>query len=122
MRLLLASGAKLSCLVPPSLLIAKRYKLILSGTSSGNLEEGGPNDKGLIYNNGRGFTATGTDNDQCSCDCAVRHKSGWWHKSCTKVNLNGKWNRENLEGMFWRRSARAFRYGLSESRMMMRKH
>ncbi|XP_060559014.1 fibrinogen-like protein 1 [Ruditapes philippinarum] len=46
----------------------------------------------LGYNNGMPFTTVDSDNDQNFGDnCAVVTQSGWWHRWCYWVNLNGQY-------------------------------
>jgi hypothetical protein len=42
----------------------------------------------LGYSNGMAFTTYDSDNDLYSSNCA-NSGSGWWHRSCFRVNLNG---------------------------------
>ena len=45
----------------------------------------------MSYNNNRPFTTKDRDNDVWPENCAVFHRSGWWHGRCTSANLNGRY-------------------------------
>ena len=40
--------------------------------------------------NGMKFTTLDNDNDRNGRNCAVDWKSGWWHNSCTHININAQ--------------------------------
>ena len=43
---------------------------------------------------GRQFSTLDSDNDICTCNCAVRYSSGWWHARCATSDINrplGAW-------------------------------
>ncbi|CAF4367789.1 unnamed protein product, partial [Adineta steineri] len=62
---------------------------------------------GDSFSHARGmrFTTRDQDNDVSSTkQCAENFFSGWWHKDCTVVNLNGLYIRGNdtsATGIFW---------------------
>ena len=60
----------------------------------------------MVYTNNKPFTTKDRDNDNDSTgNCAVRHKSGWWHSRCTSANLNGQYygsKQRNPEAIYWR--------------------
>ena len=57
------------------------------------------------HNNNQPFTTKDRDNDEWSSgNCAVHHRSGWWHGRCTNANLNGRYyrsNRNNDTAIYW---------------------
>ncbi|XP_033763493.1 angiopoietin-related protein 7-like [Pecten maximus] len=61
----------------------ENYKLLVNGFS-GNVSY-----NPMDISNGSPFSTKDKDNDESSLHCAVSLKSGWWHKGCTDVNLNG---------------------------------
>ena len=38
--------------------------------------------------NGMKFSTPDNDNDKNGGNCALGHKSGWWHNSCYQININ----------------------------------
>ena len=40
--------------------------------------------------NGMKFSTPDNDNDKNNGNCAVDHKSGWWHNHCYRININSQ--------------------------------
>jgi hypothetical protein len=57
----------------------------------------------LSYSNGEQFSTKDKDNDDSDSDsCAVKYRSGWWHKSCHESNPNGKYGDNSYGvGIVW---------------------
>uniref|UniRef100_A0A2M3ZKH7 Putative ficolin n=1 Tax=Anopheles braziliensis TaxID=58242 RepID=A0A2M3ZKH7_9DIPT len=67
-----------------------RYRLQKLGVYSGTLGDE------FNYNKGMEFSTYDQDHDQFpDVNCAVRTASGWWHRSCTRINLNGMYGNES---------------------------
>ncbi|XP_035784566.1 fibrinogen-like protein A isoform X2 [Anopheles albimanus] len=67
-----------------------RYRLQKLGVYSGTLGDE------FNYNKGMEFSTYDQDHDQyADVNCAVRTASGWWHRSCTRINLNGLYGNES---------------------------
>uniref|UniRef100_A0A2M4AGQ4 Putative ficolin n=2 Tax=Anopheles triannulatus TaxID=58253 RepID=A0A2M4AGQ4_9DIPT len=67
-----------------------RYRLQKLGVYSGTLGDE------FNYNKGMEFSTYDQDHDQyADVNCAVRTASGWWHRSCTRINLNGMYGNES---------------------------
>ncbi|XP_060062792.1 fibroleukin-like [Ylistrum balloti] len=60
----------------------QNYRIFVTGFS-GTLYDAMEND------NGFDFTTFDRDNDIDDENCGVLRQSGWWHKKCTRANLNG---------------------------------
>ncbi|ELU06505.1 hypothetical protein CAPTEDRAFT_50731, partial [Capitella teleta] len=78
----------------------------------------------MAHNNGRRFSTIDQDNDNWSgYDCASGRKSGWWHGSCTRANLNGLYLRGSYSGdrrgVYWF-CWRGYRHSLKHTEMKMR--
>uniref|UniRef100_A0A2M4CIR2 Putative ficolin n=1 Tax=Anopheles darlingi TaxID=43151 RepID=A0A2M4CIR2_ANODA len=67
-----------------------RYRLQKLGVYSGTLGDE------FNYNKGMEFSTYDQDHDQyADVNCAIRTASGWWHRSCTRINLNGLYGNES---------------------------
>ncbi|XP_050099714.1 fibrinogen-like protein A [Anopheles aquasalis] len=67
-----------------------RYRLQKLGVYSGTLGDE------FNYNKGMEFSTYDQDHDQyADVNCALRTASGWWHRSCTRINLNGMYGNES---------------------------
>uniref|UniRef100_A0A182J9N9 Uncharacterized protein n=1 Tax=Anopheles atroparvus TaxID=41427 RepID=A0A182J9N9_ANOAO len=67
-----------------------RYRLQKLGVYSGTLGDE------FTYNKGMEFSTYDQDHDQFGdVNCALRTASGWWHRSCTRINLNGMYGNES---------------------------
>ena len=47
---------------------------------------------------GRQFSTLDSDNDICTCNCAVEYSSGWWYARCATSDINrplGTWTTES---------------------------
>ncbi|CAL4219637.1 unnamed protein product, partial [Meganyctiphanes norvegica] len=55
------------------------------------------------YNSNRAFSTYDGDSDSSSSNCASSsyRYSGWWHGSCTNVNLNGLYNGTSYKMPYW---------------------
>ena len=50
------------------------------------------------YHDNMQFSTPGHDNDvKSNYNCASEWKSGWWYKSCSKVNFNVRWGFINYQ-------------------------
>ena len=91
------------------------YTLHVSGYS-------GTAGNAMGYNNIGKFSTKDNENDiHSSLHCASYQHSGWWHRSCTKANLNGLYYNSrvsNSKANFWNTfdSSRSLKY----SSMMIR--
>ena len=50
------------------------------------------------------FSTYDRDNDKASKNCAKAHLGGWWYKKCHHSNLNGLYNKGDVEsstGLNW---------------------
>ena len=76
-----------------------QYRLTVSGYS-GNFAN-----NGMWYSSGARFSTKDRDYDSHPNACAVICGGPWWHKSCTRSNLNGKYyNRHvttNNDAIYW---------------------
>ena len=50
----------------------------------------------FAYNNGQYFTTYDRDNN--GNNCGYKDQGGWWYRSCTYANLNGRHERSGLPG------------------------
>ncbi|XP_040172153.1 fibrinogen-like protein A [Anopheles arabiensis] len=67
-----------------------RYRLQKLGVYSGTLGDE------FTYNLGMQFSTYDQDHDQYGdVNCAHRTAAGWWHRSCTRINLNGLYGNES---------------------------
>ncbi|XP_053678462.1 fibrinogen-like protein A [Anopheles nili] len=67
-----------------------RYRLQKLGVYSGTLGDE------FTYNRGMEFSTYDQDHDQyADVNCALRTAAGWWHRSCTRINLNGMYGNES---------------------------
>lgn len=67
-----------------------RYRLDKLGVYSGTLGDE------FTYNKGMEFSTYDQDNDKFpDVNCALRTAAGWWHRSCTRINLNGMYGNES---------------------------
>ncbi|XP_050071057.1 fibrinogen-like protein A [Anopheles maculipalpis] len=67
-----------------------RYRLEKLGVYSGTLGDE------FTYNMGMEFSTFDQDHDKFeNVNCALRTASGWWHRSCTRINLNGMYGNES---------------------------
>uniref|UniRef100_A0A182SY19 Fibrinogen C-terminal domain-containing protein n=1 Tax=Anopheles maculatus TaxID=74869 RepID=A0A182SY19_9DIPT len=67
-----------------------RYRLDKLGVYSGTLGDE------FTYNKGMEFSTFDQDHDTfANVNCAQRTASGWWHRSCTRINLNGMYGNES---------------------------
>ncbi|XP_052861550.1 fibrinogen-like protein A [Anopheles cruzii] len=67
-----------------------RYRLQKLGVYSGTLGDE------FTYNKGMEFSTYDQDHDQFGdVNCALRTAAGWWHRSCTRINLNGIYGNES---------------------------
>uniref|UniRef100_A0A182QP17 Fibrinogen C-terminal domain-containing protein n=1 Tax=Anopheles farauti TaxID=69004 RepID=A0A182QP17_9DIPT len=67
-----------------------RYRLQKLGVYSGTLGDE------FTYNKGMEFSTYDHDHDHyADVNCALRTASGWWHRSCTRTNLNGLYGNES---------------------------
>uniref|UniRef100_A0A182N105 Fibrinogen C-terminal domain-containing protein n=1 Tax=Anopheles dirus TaxID=7168 RepID=A0A182N105_9DIPT len=67
-----------------------RYRLQKLGVYSGTLGDE------FTYNKGMEFSTYDQDHDQyADVNCALRTAAGWWHRSCTRINLNGMYGNES---------------------------
>ena len=60
----------------------------------------------MNHNNGRQFSTKDRDNDDWSTSghCAESRRSGWWHESCTRANLNAQYyssKQDNIKAIYW---------------------
>uniref|UniRef100_A0A182P832 Fibrinogen C-terminal domain-containing protein n=1 Tax=Anopheles epiroticus TaxID=199890 RepID=A0A182P832_9DIPT len=68
----------------------ERYRLQKLGVYSGTLGDE------FTYNLGMQFSTYDQDHDQYGdVNCAHRTAAGWWHRSCTRINLNGLYGNES---------------------------
>ncbi|KFB52139.1 AGAP000806-PA-like protein [Anopheles sinensis] len=91
-----------------------RYRLQKLGVYSGTLGDD------FTYNEGMQFTTYDQDNDQFTeVNCALRTMSGWWHRSCTRINFNGLYgNALGIRYAFWHDWLHL--HGLKRTRIMIR--
>ncbi|XP_033749703.1 angiopoietin-related protein 7-like [Pecten maximus] len=62
------------------------YKILVNGFSGNVSYDAMDNDNGYF------FSTYDRDNDADLAEsCAETRHSGWWHKKCTRANLNGKY-------------------------------
>uniref|UniRef100_A0A182YEY9 Fibrinogen C-terminal domain-containing protein n=2 Tax=Anopheles stephensi TaxID=30069 RepID=A0A182YEY9_ANOST len=67
-----------------------RYRLDKLGVYSGTLGDE------FTYNKGMEFSTFDQDHDKfANVNCAMRTAAGWWHRSCTRINLNGMYGNES---------------------------
>ena len=75
------------------------YKLRVGGYMAGPPGAAG---NGLGYHNGMQFTTRDRDNDRhTSGNCATLRQGAWWYNSCAFSNLNGKYLRDDCNGVWW---------------------
>ena len=76
-----------------------QYRLTVSGYS------GTAGSSGISYSSGARFSTKDREYDiHSSIDCAVVKGGPWWHRACTRANLNGKYyNRgvSNGDTIYW---------------------
>ena len=74
------------------------YKLRVGGYMAGPPAAAG---NGLGYHNGMQFSTRDRDNDRWGSHCATLHQGAWWYNSCAFSNLNGKYLRDDCNGVWW---------------------
>ena len=77
-----------------------QYRLTVSGYS------GTAGSSGIIYSSGGRFSTKDHDYDtHGSLHCAVYRGGPWWHRGCTRANLNGKYYNmrvtNNNDAIYW---------------------
>ncbi|KAK3763041.1 hypothetical protein RRG08_014829 [Elysia crispata] len=79
---------------------SQKFRLRL-GTYSGTV--GDTAGFGMNYSNNRAFSTHDRDNDGTDrLSCAVNGKSAWWYDRCTKVDLNGEYDKKTPpKGIRW---------------------
>uniref|UniRef100_A0A182VV95 Fibrinogen C-terminal domain-containing protein n=1 Tax=Anopheles minimus TaxID=112268 RepID=A0A182VV95_9DIPT len=92
-----------------------RYRLQKLGVYTGTLGDE------FTYNKGMEFSTYDQDHDQYSnVNCALRTASGWWHRSCTRINLNGIYGNESgVRFAYWLDWLHL--QGLKRTRIMIRR-
>ncbi|XP_053661391.1 microfibril-associated glycoprotein 4-like [Anopheles marshallii] len=92
-----------------------RYRLQKLGVYTGTLGDE------FTYNKGMEFSTYDQDHDQyADVNCALRTASGWWHRSCTRINLNGMYGNESgVRFAYWLDWLHL--QGLKRTRIMIRR-
>ena len=64
----------------------------------------------LSYNNNALFSTLDRDNDgrSSSPSCVQQEGGGWWYKTCTYANLNGRYNTSQGNNIFWHEAMAAY--------------
>ncbi|XP_030385695.1 angiopoietin-4 isoform X2 [Scaptodrosophila lebanonensis] len=82
----------------------EHYPLRLLGSFQNSEASAGDS---LSYHAGAKFSTFDNDNDNCvQCNCALKHKGGWWYSNCATSNLHGQFTEINYAhagepGIFW---------------------
>uniref|UniRef100_A0A182MWK7 Fibrinogen C-terminal domain-containing protein n=1 Tax=Anopheles culicifacies TaxID=139723 RepID=A0A182MWK7_9DIPT len=92
-----------------------RYRLQKLGVYTGTLGDE------FTYNKGMEFSTYDQDHDKyADVNCAIRTASGWWHRSCTRINLNGLYGNESgVRFAYWLDWLHL--QGLKRTRIMIRR-
>ena len=70
---------------------ANKYRLTVGGGTGDGYDA-------FAYNNGQYFSTYDRDNEASSYHCGYMAQGGWWYRSCTNANLNGRHERSGLPG------------------------